>query len=230
MLPQLRMMQKAKVVEKFTAHYVFVLGLSRFISCAHWILQVLRGGGGVCVPRSKRHQPPSRCSCTPAVACSAACGADAGLLPPLPQILDGDKYLWQALGSGLWPVMVLVSEIVQVGGACWCGTWWDGSSWAAGASCDVGLHVAVVCVAGWLPARLVATIHLLASLLTSPPLPAPHSRRPLCLRISASTTSSRIAKAPVSSTSQPASSDGRGSFVPFCLPLVFPTFAALPNE
>ncbi|GAB4822734.1 hypothetical protein N2152v2_009780 [Parachlorella kessleri] len=66
-LPQLRMMQKAKVVEKFTAHYVFALGLSRFISCAHWILQ----------------------------------------------ILDGDKYLWQALGSGLWPVMVLVSEIVQ---------------------------------------------------------------------------------------------------------------------
>ena len=38
-LPQLRMMQKAKVVEKFTAHYVFALGLSRFISCAHWILQ-----------------------------------------------------------------------------------------------------------------------------------------------------------------------------------------------
>ncbi|KAI3433349.1 hypothetical protein D9Q98_003167 [Chlorella vulgaris] len=66
-LPQLRMMQKAKVVEKFTAHYVFALGLSRFISCAHWILQ----------------------------------------------IMDGDKYLWQALGSGLWPVMVLVSEIVQ---------------------------------------------------------------------------------------------------------------------
>ena len=46
-LPQLRMMQKAKVVEKFTAHYVFALGLSRFISCAHWILQVLsRAGGG----------------------------------------------------------------------------------------------------------------------------------------------------------------------------------------
>ena len=66
-LPQLRMMQKAKVVEKFTAHYVFALGLSRFISCAHWILQ----------------------------------------------IMDGDKYLWQALGSGLWPVMVLISEVVQ---------------------------------------------------------------------------------------------------------------------
>lgn len=40
MLPQLRMMQNAKVVEKFTAHYVFALGLSRFVSCAHWVLQV----------------------------------------------------------------------------------------------------------------------------------------------------------------------------------------------
>ena len=41
----------------------------------------------------------------------------------MPQILDGDKYLWQALGSGLWPIMVLVSEIVQVGKiecACVC--------------------------------------------------------------------------------------------------------------
>ncbi|KXZ43737.1 hypothetical protein GPECTOR_81g185 [Gonium pectorale] len=95
--PQLRMMQKAKppppatpiffsfafivrwmgaarrapqaplVVERFTAHYVFALGLSRFLSCAHWILQ----------------------------------------------ILEGNKYLLQALGSGLWPVMVLASEVVQ---------------------------------------------------------------------------------------------------------------------
>ncbi|BDA51668.1 ER lumen protein-retaining receptor [Coccomyxa sp. Obi] len=66
-LPQLRMMQKAKVVEKFTAHYVFALGLSRFISCAHWILQ----------------------------------------------LVDGDSFLLQALGSGIWPVMVLLSEVVQ---------------------------------------------------------------------------------------------------------------------
>ena len=29
-----------QVVERFTAHYVFCLGLSRFLSCAHWILQV----------------------------------------------------------------------------------------------------------------------------------------------------------------------------------------------
>eukprot|EP00877_Chromochloris_zofingiensis_P000685 jgi/Chrzof1/10617/Cz05g05110.t1 len=66
-LPQLRMMQKSKVVERFTAHYVFCLGLSRFFSCAHWILQ----------------------------------------------LVEGNKYLYNALGSGLWPVMVLVSEIVQ---------------------------------------------------------------------------------------------------------------------
>jgi ER lumen protein retaining receptor len=66
-LPQLRMMQKARVVEKFTAHYVFALGLSRFISCAHWVLQ----------------------------------------------IFGGDKYLWRALGAGVWPVMVLLSELVQ---------------------------------------------------------------------------------------------------------------------
>ena len=28
------------MVEPFTAHYVFALGISRFLSCAHWILQV----------------------------------------------------------------------------------------------------------------------------------------------------------------------------------------------
>jgi ER lumen protein retaining receptor len=60
-------MQNSKVVERFTAHYVFCLGLSRFFSCAHWILQ----------------------------------------------LLEGNRYLLNALGSGLWPVMVLLSEIVQ---------------------------------------------------------------------------------------------------------------------
>lgn len=66
-LPQLRMMQKSGSVERFTAHYVFALGLSRFIACSHWILQ----------------------------------------------IIEGDKFIFKALGSGLWPIMVLVSEIVQ---------------------------------------------------------------------------------------------------------------------
>jgi ER lumen protein retaining receptor len=68
-LPQLQMMQKARVVERFTANYVFALGVARFLSCAHWILQVF----------------------------------------------DGKSYLQTALGKGIWPVMVLVSEIVQTG-------------------------------------------------------------------------------------------------------------------
>ncbi|KAI7757473.1 hypothetical protein M8C21_021104 [Ambrosia artemisiifolia] len=66
-LPQLRVMQNTKIVEPFTAHYVFALGVARFLSCAHWILQVLDTRGG----------------------------------------------LLTALGYGLWPPIVLLSEIVQ---------------------------------------------------------------------------------------------------------------------
>ncbi|EEF52720.1 ER lumen protein retaining receptor, putative [Ricinus communis] len=40
-LPQLRVMQNTKIVEPFTAHYVFALGVARFLSCAHWVLQVI---------------------------------------------------------------------------------------------------------------------------------------------------------------------------------------------
>ncbi|CAA0831185.1 ER lumen protein retaining receptor family protein [Striga hermonthica] len=66
-LPQLRVMQNTKIVEPFTAHYVFALGVARFFSCAHWVLQVL----------------------------------------------DTHGHLLVALGYGLWPSMVLLSEIVQ---------------------------------------------------------------------------------------------------------------------
>ncbi|XAR61659.1 hypothetical protein NMG60_11016139 [Bertholletia excelsa] len=66
-LPQLRVMQNAKIVEPFTAHYVFALGVARFLSCAHWVLQVL----------------------------------------------DTRGQLLTALGYGLWPPVVLLSEIVQ---------------------------------------------------------------------------------------------------------------------
>lgn len=66
-LPQLRVMQNTKIVEPFTAHYVFALGIARFLSCAHWVLQVL----------------------------------------------DSRGYLLTALGHGMWPSMVLLSEIVQ---------------------------------------------------------------------------------------------------------------------
>ncbi|XP_022769906.1 putative ER lumen protein-retaining receptor C28H8.4 [Durio zibethinus] len=44
-LPQLRMMQNAKMIEAFTAHYVFALGVARFLACAHWIIQVYETGG-----------------------------------------------------------------------------------------------------------------------------------------------------------------------------------------
>ncbi|XP_020246071.1 putative ER lumen protein-retaining receptor C28H8.4 isoform X4 [Asparagus officinalis] len=66
-LPQLRLMQNTKIVEPFTAHYVFALGVARFLSCAHWVLQVL----------------------------------------------DTRGRLLTALGYGLWPSMVLLSEVVQ---------------------------------------------------------------------------------------------------------------------
>nr|GMD11019.1 putative ER lumen protein-retaining receptor C28H8.4 [Ipomoea batatas] len=66
-LPQLHVMQNTKIIEPFTAHYVFALGIARFLSCAHWVLQVL----------------------------------------------DSRGHLLIALGHGLWPSMVLISEIVQ---------------------------------------------------------------------------------------------------------------------
>ncbi|KAL9260163.1 ER lumen protein-retaining receptor erd-2.2-like protein [Drosera capensis] len=44
-LPQLQLMQNAKMVEPFTAHYVFALGVSRFVGAAHWIIQVYESGG-----------------------------------------------------------------------------------------------------------------------------------------------------------------------------------------
>ncbi|CAN6688518.1 unnamed protein product [Malus baccata var. baccata] len=39
-LPQLRLMKNAKMIEPFTSHYVFALGISRFLACAHWIIRV----------------------------------------------------------------------------------------------------------------------------------------------------------------------------------------------
>ena len=38
-------MQQNKTVEKFTGHYVFFLGVARFFSCAHWILQMFDSRG-----------------------------------------------------------------------------------------------------------------------------------------------------------------------------------------
>ncbi|KAB2604624.1 ER lumen protein retaining receptor C28H8.4 [Pyrus ussuriensis x Pyrus communis] len=47
-LPQLRVMQNTKIVEPFTAHYVFALGVARFLSCAHWVLQFTRPCSDTC--------------------------------------------------------------------------------------------------------------------------------------------------------------------------------------
>ncbi|PWA44191.1 ER lumen protein retaining receptor family protein [Artemisia annua] len=44
-LPQLTMMQKTKMIEPATAHYVFALGVARFLGCAHWVIQVYESAG-----------------------------------------------------------------------------------------------------------------------------------------------------------------------------------------
>ncbi|XP_042043543.1 ER lumen protein-retaining receptor erd-2.2-like [Salvia splendens] len=44
-LPQLRMIQNTKMIEPFTANYVFALGVARFLGCAHWIIKVYDSAG-----------------------------------------------------------------------------------------------------------------------------------------------------------------------------------------
>ncbi|KAK6163715.1 hypothetical protein DH2020_000579 [Rehmannia glutinosa] len=44
-VPQLRMMQNMKMIEPFTANYVFALGVARFLGCAHWIIKVYDSAG-----------------------------------------------------------------------------------------------------------------------------------------------------------------------------------------
>ncbi|XP_034686651.1 ER lumen protein-retaining receptor erd-2.2-like [Vitis riparia] len=44
-LPQLRLMQNAKMVEPFTAYYVFALGVARFLNCGSWIIHIYETGG-----------------------------------------------------------------------------------------------------------------------------------------------------------------------------------------
>lgn len=46
-LPQLRVMQNAKMVEPFTAHYVFALGVARFFACANWIILLINSKGAM---------------------------------------------------------------------------------------------------------------------------------------------------------------------------------------
>ncbi|KAE9603371.1 putative ER lumen protein retaining receptor [Lupinus albus] len=43
-LPQLRYMQNAKMIETLTGKYVFALGVSKFFGLAHWIIQGIVSG------------------------------------------------------------------------------------------------------------------------------------------------------------------------------------------
>ncbi|XP_052188768.1 uncharacterized protein LOC127799086 [Diospyros lotus] len=45
MLPQLRLMQNEKMFEPITAHYVFAIGVARFLGFAFWIVMVYQTGG-----------------------------------------------------------------------------------------------------------------------------------------------------------------------------------------
>ncbi|KAL9303378.1 hypothetical protein ACSQ67_020641 [Phaseolus vulgaris] len=44
-LPQLRFIQNAKMIETFTGFYVFALGVSRFMALLHWIIQIYETKG-----------------------------------------------------------------------------------------------------------------------------------------------------------------------------------------
>ncbi|KAE9611102.1 putative ER lumen protein retaining receptor [Lupinus albus] len=44
-LPQLRYMQNAKLIEPMTGKYVFALGLSRFFGLANWLIQIYETKG-----------------------------------------------------------------------------------------------------------------------------------------------------------------------------------------
>ncbi|KAM7265688.1 hypothetical protein ACFE04_003371 [Oxalis oulophora] len=46
-LPQLRLMQNAKMIELFTGRYVFALGVAKFLNCAQWIIQIYETKGTI---------------------------------------------------------------------------------------------------------------------------------------------------------------------------------------
>ncbi|KMZ58312.1 putative ER lumen protein retaining receptor [Zostera marina] len=57
-LPQLRVMQNTKIVESFTANYVFALGVARFLACANWILHIIDSGGSFLTRYGNGYWPP----------------------------------------------------------------------------------------------------------------------------------------------------------------------------
>lgn len=54
-LPQLRLIQNAKLIEPFTAHYVFALSVARFLGCANWINTLIDSGGTILTQIGQGH-------------------------------------------------------------------------------------------------------------------------------------------------------------------------------
>ncbi|XP_021720104.1 putative ER lumen protein-retaining receptor C28H8.4 [Chenopodium quinoa] len=54
-LPQLRLIQNAKMVEPFTAHYVFALGVARFFACANWLIMLVDSRGAILMQIGRGH-------------------------------------------------------------------------------------------------------------------------------------------------------------------------------
>ncbi|XP_057549119.1 uncharacterized protein LOC130827418 [Amaranthus tricolor] len=54
-LPQLHLIQNAKIVEPFTAHYVFALGVARFFSFANWMNLLIDSGGSLLTQIGQGH-------------------------------------------------------------------------------------------------------------------------------------------------------------------------------
>ncbi|XP_047158547.1 ER lumen protein-retaining receptor erd-2.2-like [Vigna umbellata] len=61
-MPQLRLMQNAKMIETFTGYYVFALGVSRFMALPHWIVQVYHLRAHSSIPSSKIIKSKIKCT------------------------------------------------------------------------------------------------------------------------------------------------------------------------
>ncbi|KAF6140147.1 hypothetical protein GIB67_028953 [Kingdonia uniflora] len=95
-LPQLRLMQNAKMVEPFTGHYVFALGLSRVLSFASWILRK--------TSQDVISLNLLRLSCSHPI---------MYFIVDVQIVRTGRNYLLLGGANLLWLIMALLSEIVQ---------------------------------------------------------------------------------------------------------------------
>ena len=115
--------QACGTVERFTAAYVFSLGIARGLNCAHWLLQLTSREASRALNVRDRFsllwQQPGSTVASAAGSCRAN--------PVSPRIAlripCSQSYLLRSLsslslsrgpwGAALWPLMVVLSEIVQ---------------------------------------------------------------------------------------------------------------------